>query len=187
MFLRVKGEVQLEKWIHNRTLYEGPIIRLRVGEVEIDDGSHHGREVVDHNGGVAVVPFLGDRVILVRQFRIAIEEDILELPAGRLEGDEDVEYRVRQELEEEVGYRPGRLVHVSSCYCSPGFTNELDHIYLAFDLTPCERRPEPDENIELVELTLDEVRSMLDKHEFIDAKTIIGLRELLVHLQDDGR
>jgi len=177
----------MENWVRNEVVYEGKVVRLRVGDAEIHDGSHQPREVVEHPGGVAVTPYHDGKVFLVRQYRIAVDKHVLELPAGRLEGTEDPASRAHAELEEEIGYKAGRLVHVASCYCSPGFCNELDHIYLAFDLTKTEAKPEFDEQIEIVELDLEQIRKGLEQNGFEDMKTVVGLRELLVHLEQEGR
>jgi ADP-ribose pyrophosphatase len=172
----------METWISNETIYEGVIFAVRTGEARIENGRIVHREVVDHCGGVGVVPVVDDHVLLVRQFRIATGQYVLEIPAGKLEGDEDAEHRGRCEVEEEVGYRAGTLIHVASCYCSPGFTNEMDHIYLAFDLEESEVKPEFDENLEVVRVPVSELADRLARLEFNDMKTIVGLRELLVHL-----
>jgi len=172
----------MEKWSNNEVLYEGKIVTLRVGDAQLDDGSTAKREVVEHSGGVAIVPFDGEHVYLVKQYRIAIDKTILELPAGRIEPGDTPETRALAELEEEVGLRAGRLLRVASCYCSPGFCTELDHVYLAFDLEHVPAQPEPDERIEVVRLTLDEIRKLLDSHDLEDAMVIIGLHELLAHL-----
>lgn len=167
-----------ETWVSRETKYKGRILELHVGQARLEDGTVAHREIVVHGGGVGVVPVLGDKIILVRQFRIAVGKDVLELPAGRLEPGEAPDQRALAELEEETGYRAGRLVHVASCYCSPGFTSELDHIYLAFDLEKTGQNLEHDERVEIVELSFDECRDMLERRAFDDAKTIIGLREL---------
>ena len=146
--------------------------------VVLEDGMKATREIVLHGGGVGVVPVLEDRVILVRQYRIAVDKEVLEIPAGRLEPGDSEEMRARLELEEEVGYRAQRLVHVSTCYCSPGFTNERDVIFLAFDLEKTVQNLEQDERVEVVELDFARCKQMLDACAFEDAKTIIGLREL---------
>ena len=85
----------METWIDSKTLYEGRVISLRVGHVRMDDGTVAFREVVEHPGGVAVVPVLGDSVILIRQYRVAIGQDILEIPAGKLEGAEEAAVRCK--------------------------------------------------------------------------------------------
>ncbi|HRI87320.1 MAG TPA: NUDIX hydrolase [Candidatus Hydrogenedentes bacterium] len=167
-----------ETWVTRETKYEGRIIRLDVGQARLEDGTVAHREIVVHGGGVGIVPVIGDSVMLVRQFRIAVGKEVLEVPAGRLEPGESMENRARAELEEETGHRAGELIRVASCYCSPGFTNEMDHIFLAFDLTKTKQNLEHDERVEIVELDFDTCRRMLDNCEFDDAKTIIGLREL---------
>ncbi len=177
----------MEKWIHKDIIYQGSIFSVANGEAQLDDGTHVSREMVDHFGGVAVVPVLGDSVILIRQFRIAIGKRMLELPAGRLEGEESIEYRARCELEEETGYRAGKMTLATSYYSSAGFTNERMHIFLAFDLVEVGQNLEFDEQIELVVMPLTEVSSKLARDEFDDAKTIIGLRALLASLDLQGK
>jgi ADP-ribose pyrophosphatase len=160
------------------------VFSVKTGHARLDDGRLVHREVVEHDGGVGVVPVLEDRVILVRQFRIACGRDVIEIPAGRIEGDEDPAHRARCELEEEVGYRAGRLVHVATCYPSPGYTNQVDYIYLAFDMEKTEQKLEHEEQVELVEVPLCELAQRLAHREFDDGKTIIGLRELLARLDE---
>ncbi len=172
----------METWKNSRHVYKGRIINVRVGEAALDDGTLVQREVVEHPGGVGVVPVVNGEVIFVRQYRIAVDQDMLEIPAGRREGDEDPEARAIAECEEEIGYRPGRLVHVAAAYTSPGFTNQLDDIYLAFDLEETERNPEFDENLELVRIPVAQLEGMLDQLAFNDGKTVIGLRELFAYL-----
>ena len=169
----------METWIRRDAQYDGKIVRLYTGEVKLDDGTTAFREVVEHNGGVGIVPFLGDSVVFVRQYRIAVEQYTLEIPAGKLEGDESPETRGRVELEEETGYRAGRVESCGYFYPSPGCFSEKLYLYLAFDLEKGEQNLERDERIEGVELSLDEVRGRLARHEFMDAKTIIGLHALL--------
>lgn len=169
-----------ETWIDNKTVYAGKILTLKIGRVQLDDGLIGEREVVEHPGGVGVLPVIDDYTILVRQFRIAVNEYVLEMPAGRLEPDESPEDRARVELIEEAGLRAGRLEKVAACYCSPGFTNELDHLFLAYDLEEVDARPDREERIELVEVTADNAAAMLKRFEICDAKTVIALREWLI-------
>jgi ADP-ribose pyrophosphatase len=173
----------METWSKSDILYDGAIVRLRVGEVTLDNGRAAKREVIEHPGGVCVVPYTGDSVVLVRQFRIAVNEYVLELPAGKLEQDDtDSEYRGRCELEEEAGYTAGRMVYVGYIYSAIGFCSEKVHIYLALDLTKTQQKLEEEERIEIVEVPLEEVRQGLKKHQFLDSKTAVGLQALLYHL-----
>lgn len=176
----------MEIWAENRVLYDGKVVRLRVGEVTLDDGARAGREVIEHPGGVCIAPFTGDSVILVRQFRIALGHYILEAPAGKIEGEEDSPaIRAMNELEEETGYRAGRLVPVGAVYSSVGYCSEKIYLYLGLDLEKTEQRLDEDERIELVEMPIDDVRQGLREHAFEDGKTAIVLQALLYHLDGD--
>jgi len=172
----------METWDKSDILYDGAVVRLRVGTVRLDNGAEARREVVEHPGGVAVVPFTGDSVILVKQYRIAAGEYVVELPAGKLEGAEDPRHRGACELEEETGHRAGRMLPVGCYYMAIGFCSEQVHLFLAFELEKTAQRLEEEERIELVELSLDEVRAGLRAHRFNDAKTALGLQALLDHL-----
>lgn len=173
----------METWIDSEQKYEGRIVSLRVGNVRLDNGSIARREVVEHSGGAAIVPVKDKTVILVRQFRISVGREIVELPAGRLEDQEPPIECARRELEEELGYRAGQLIFMTSYYSSVGFTNEKMHIFLALDLEKTERRPEWDEHIQTVEVPISEIDIELSDNQFEDSKTIIGLRELLSYLR----
>jgi len=172
----------METWVSKQKRFEGQIFSVSVGEARLDDGTLVSREMVAHHGGVAVVPVLGDAVILIRQFRIAININILEIPAGRLKGDEDPAVRARIELEEEVGYRAGQLELAHTYFSSAGFTNERMRIFLAFDLEQTTQKLEFDERIEIVHIPINDIAGMLAAGEIEDAKTIIGLRALLARL-----
>ncbi len=176
----------MEKWIRSEILFKGRILSLRVGEAQLEDGTLATREVVEHGGGVGVVPLHDGKVIFVKQFRIALGRSILEVPAGRLEPNETPEHRAHCELEEEIGYRAGRMVAAGSYHCSPGFTNEIDHLFLAFDLTKTAQKLEFDERIEIVEIPLEEVRRMLSAHAFDNVVTAIGVHELFRYLESHG-
>jgi ADP-ribose pyrophosphatase len=172
----------MAEWLEKNTVYEGAILNVASARVRVGEQVVH-FDVIEHNGGVAVVPLLGEEVLLVRQPRIVVGENLLEIPAGKLERGDDVEARARAELEEETGYRAGRLEKAVEFYVSPGYTTERIVIYLAFDLEPVGARPEDTEEIELVRLTIAEARRLLDEGQFRDGKTIIGLRHLLATLE----
>ena len=180
----------MESWVQDETVYEGRVVSLRVGEARLEDGTVVPREVVEHPGGVGVVPVLDDAVVLIRQYRIAIGRDVLEIPAGKLEGDEDPESCGRRELEEETGYRAGRMVAVGSYYASVGYSSEEYYLYLAFDLERVGQNLEHDERIETVEIPLDEAARRVADNELKDAKTVVALQALFDYLRRnpaDGR
>jgi ADP-ribose pyrophosphatase len=179
-------ENQMEKWIEREEKYKGKIFSLLSGRAQLDNGEFVTRDVVQHNGGVAIVPVLGDSVVLISQFRISIEREILELPAGRLEENEMPEACARRELEEEVGYRAGEMSLAASYYSSVGFTDEKMHIFLAFQLQKVAAHLEPDERIKTLYIPMAELDRKLENNEFEDSKTIIGLRALLAHLKAGG-
>ena len=172
----------MEKWKNSDTVYDGTVFRVKTGTVTLDDGTIAQREVVEHPGGVGVVPFDGTHVILVRQYRIAIGQEILEIPAGKKEGEEDPAACGMRELIEETGYRAETMVSAGSVFATVGYCSEKIHLYLAFDLTHVGQNLDEEERIELVKMTLDDVRAGLKEHRFEDAKTVVALHALLQHL-----
>ena len=173
----------MEKWIHKEEKYKGKIFSLLSGEVQLDNGELVIRDIIHHKGGVAIVPIWDNSVVLINQFRISIEREILELPAGRLEGNDTPEACARRELEEEIGFRAGQLFLATSYYSSVGFTDERMHIFFAFQLEKVAIRLEPDERVKAIYIPIIDVRKKLENNEFEDSKTIIGLRALLAHPQ----
>jgi ADP-ribose pyrophosphatase len=173
----------VERWIRCEEKYRGSILSLWVGEVQLEDGEIYQREVTRHPGGVAIVPVIDDAVILVRQYRIAVEREMLELPAGKLEKGELPEVCAHRELEEEIGYHAGNLVLATSYYSSVGFADEKMYIYLGFQLKKVAQNLDSDERIQIVHIPIAEIRERLAMNEFDDSKTIIGLRELLAYIK----
>jgi len=172
----------MEKWITKEEIHKGKIFSLWGGKVSLDNGNTAIREYVLHPGGVAIVPVIDDNVILIRQFRIAIQRELIELPAGRLEPNEEPASCARRELEEEVGYRANELIPLASYFSSVGFTDERMHIFLARELEKTNLQLEADERIRAVVMPIGTIKEKLDAREFEDAKTIIGLREFLAYL-----
>lgn len=173
----------MEKWHIKKVIHKGPIVTLYAGEVELDNGDLAYREVITHSGGVVIVPVLDNEVILIRQFRIALEKEILELPAGRLEPDESPLECGARELEEEIGYKPGKMIFAAEYYSSVGFANEKAYVYLAFDLKKTKQNLEYDERLQIEKYSFAQTKEMLATNEIKDAKTIIGLRALLEHIR----
>jgi len=162
--------------IDHKEPYHGKIVSLHVDTIRQASGNESIREVVIHPGGVTAVPILEDsRILLIRQFRYPIGKYIYELPAGKLDiGLSPIETMAR-ELEEETGYRAGRLCHECSFYTTPGISNELIHLFIARDLVPCTQKLEEGEHITIQELTLEECLEKIKTGNICDGKTILGI------------
>lgn len=157
-------------------IFAGRVLSLALEEHLLPDGRAASFEVVRHPGGAAVLPVLADgRILLIRQLRPAVGGQVLELPAGRLEPGEPPEACARRELQEEVGYRPGRLERLGEMFSSVGFCNERIHLFLARELEPVPQALEADEFIEILPLTLAAALDLLDRGEIPDGKTALAL------------
>ncbi|MCG7339691.1 NUDIX hydrolase [Staphylococcus sp. ACRSN] len=174
-----------EKTIHKEEIYNGKIINLEVHDVTLPDGQKSKRELVYHNGAVAVCALTPDNeIILVRQFRKPAEKTMLEIPAGKLEQGEDREEAAKRELEEETGYIAERLELITEMYGSPGFSNEKISIYFAKDLKIGQMNLDEDEFIVLENVKINDIKSLLQSGELEDAKTIIALQHFLLNYND---
>ncbi len=145
-------------------------------EVELPSGKRITLELLRHPGAAAVVPFLDDeRILLLTQYRYAAGGTIWEVPAGKLDKGEDPELCALRELEEETGYRAGRIERTGVILTSPGFTDERIHLFCAYDLEPGTLQHEQAEQIEVREVRFSEALDMIDRGELIDAKSIVAL------------
>ncbi|MFQ3611342.1 MAG: NUDIX hydrolase [Fimbriimonadales bacterium] len=174
-----------EELIESQTLYRGRVVTLRIDTVRLPSGRTARREIVEHRGAVAIVPMLDeDTVLLIRQYRQAVGEVLLEIPAGTLEPDEPPESCARRELEEETGYQSRQIRKLFSQYLAPGYSQEVLHVYLAEDLIRTRPQPEEDELVELVPTPIDQIAEMILQGTIKDSKTIAGL---LMTLRLKGR
>lgn len=165
-----------ERVIASEPAFLGRLIRLYVDTVILPDGQQAQREIVRHPGAVAMVPLLADgTVVLVRQYRHAAQQVLLEIPAGTLEPDEDPAQAAARELQEETGYWPGQLERLAGEYTAPGYTTELIHLYLATDLVESRLAADDDEFLEVVRLPFDEALRRVESGAIQDGKTMIGL------------
>jgi ADP-ribose pyrophosphatase len=140
-------------------------------------------DIVHHPGAAAVVPFTGDgEVALIRQYRHAAGGMILEVPAGKLDAGEPPEQCAARELAEEAGYRAGRLVALGSIWTTPGFTDEVIHLFAAFDLARVASRPEDDEVIEVIRVPLARALELVWRGELRDAKSALALIHAARHV-----
>ena len=170
-----------------RVVYDGYVIKVAVGEFTAPNGEVVERDVIHHPGAVSVVPIDGDEVVLVRQYRAALGHDLLEIPAGKRDvDDEPLELGAARELGEEIGMEAASMVKVASFYNSAGFCDELSHVFIATELSPVPAAAHglEEEYMSIERHRLDDVPAMIASGELCDAKTIIGL---LLALRQLGR
>ncbi|TZE83428.1 NUDIX hydrolase [Calorimonas adulescens] len=166
--------------IKSQKIYDGRIINLRVDEVLLPNGRVAGREIVEHKGAVAVVPItIDNKVVMVKQYRKPAEDELWEIPAGKLEAGEQPEECAKRELEEETGYS-GEIKKIYEFYTSPGFSDEYIYLYLATGLVPGKQHLDPDELLDMQEFSMEEIKDMLTSGAIRDAKTIIGIEYILM-------
>jgi nudix-type nucleoside diphosphatase (YffH/AdpP family) len=171
-----KHRLGSEETLSTRRLYEGTVVKLRVDRVRMSKGPEVLREVVEHGGAVTIVALDGEgRLLLVRQHRHATGRALLELPAGTLDREEEPEACAVRELEEETGFRAGRLQRLGGFFVAPGYCTEYIHAYLATDLEPGTAGGDEDEDIEVLALPLDEVVRLIETGELEDAKSLATL------------
>ena len=169
-----------EKTLSSQIVYEGRAVKLRVDMVEMPGGRKTTREIVEHGECVAIVPIDAEgNVILVSQFRKAIEKELLEIPAGGIEAGEDPVTTVRRELREETGYLPRKVDRLGGFYSTPGFCTEYLYLYLATDLVPSQLHAEDTENIRLVRVPVSQILTLITSGRICDAKSIAGLLTFL--------
>jgi ADP-ribose pyrophosphatase len=164
------------KTITSKIQFKGWRLEVRTDEIQNPDGKVVSRDVVVHPGAVAIVALPSeDEVILIRQYRHATGEELIELPAGTKEEGEDPRVTAGRELTEETGYVARPLTPIAAFYTAPGFTSELMHVFVARDLTAGNQQLEEDEFIDVIRVERDDALRMIDDGRIRDAKTIVGL------------
>jgi ADP-ribose pyrophosphatase len=163
-----------------REAFSGHVISVRVAEFEAPDGERFEREIVRHPGAVSMVPVVDDgtAVILVRQYRSAVDRELLEIPAGKRDvAGEAPDLTARRELEEEIGMRAGRLEVLAELFMTPGFSDEHMTVFMALDLEPTTTAAHGVEEKYMTteRVALDDVIDLIADHTIADAKSIIGL------------
>ena len=185
-FITDRGEVTKEGSeepgrIDSRRVYAGKVISLDVDRVRFPDGSIGELEMIRHPGASAVVPFLSDprgadpQVLMIRQYRYAAAGYLLEIPAGRLDPEEDPRDCALRELKEETGCSATQVDYLFTMYTTPGFTDEKIHLFMATGLTAGEAKPESDEFLDLEPMPLSRALQLVETGEIKDAKTALGL------------
>ncbi len=162
--------------IESKTIYKGRIVNLSVDKVELPNGRVCELEMIRHQGAAAVVPVDDDRnVLLVKQYRYASGGWLLEVPAGKLDGGEAPEICATREVEEETGFKPGRLIPMGWVFTTPGFTDEKIWLFLARNLEPSKQELQTDEVLTVEKMPFSDAFNMALKGEIYDAKSVCAL------------
>jgi ADP-ribose pyrophosphatase len=166
--------------VRRNRVYRGRAVHFMADTVRLPTGVLAVREYMDHPGAVAVVPVLNGgssnpTLLLVQQYRYPVRELTMELPAGKLSRGENPAACVRRELEEETGFRPGRIQKLVSYWPTPAFANEIIHIFVARNLRPGRFHPDEDELIRPVKMTLRDALRRIQRGLIKDSKTLVGL------------
>jgi len=176
-----------ERQIETKQVYGGIVVNIRRDTAELQNGKQVDREVVEHPGGVGIVPLTDDcKVVMVRQYRYPVEKELLEIPAGKLsQGEQPLECAIR-ELSEETGYSAGRYVFLGETYPSPGFCRESLYLYLALDMQKGEAHLDDDELLSVEEIEIDELIDRIMSNELADGKTIVGIMKAKRYIDVQG-
>ena len=171
-----KDKMLTEKTTDTKRIFEGRVVNLRVDDVILPNGHDAKREVVEHHGGVCILPITEDKqVYMVRQFRYAFNKIILEAPAGKLEKDEIPVDAANRELEEEIGVKAAELTYLGKIYPSVAYLTEVIHLYAATGLTETKQHLDEDEFLDIELYPFDVLCDMIYKNEICDAKTIAAV------------
>lgn len=164
-----------EKKLASELVYDGRVIKVSKDTVLCPNGQESIREIVHHRGGVAILFKVDDKFIFEKQYRYALNEEIIEMPAGKLEEGEIPLEAAKRELLEETGYRPLEMIHLGDSYPTPGYSSEIIHLYYCPKAIKEERHLDKDEDIELIYLTLEEIENMIKDNLIKDSKTVAAI------------
>jgi len=169
-----------EKLISSKTVFEGRAVKVKVDTIEKASGVVTTRDIVWHADCIAVVALdENGNVLMERQFRTAVGKVLLEIPAGGIEEGESPEDAVRRELQEEIGYLPGKVTGLGGFYAAPGYCTEYLHLFVATDLKASKLVAEDTDEIELVRVPVEEIKGLLEDGEICDSKSVAGLLRFL--------
>ena len=165
-----------EKTLSTERIYEGAILNLRKDLVTVKDGRTSYREIVEHNGGVIILGVTNEgKIPMIRQYRKPADRIMFELPAGKLEKNENTAEAALREFKEETGYTAERIRHISSFFPTVGYSEEVLHIFFAEGLTAGNTDFDDNESIETEEYFPEELYELIDTGEINDGKTLIAL------------
>lgn len=172
-----------EKTVSSKQIFKGRILELKVDTVRLPDGSMASRELICHQGGVAVVPVDSEGFVhLVRQYRKPYDEEVLEIPAGKRDHGEEPLDGAKRELSEETGLIADEYIDLGKFYPTPGYTDEVIYLYLARGLKEGDSHPDDDEYVEQEKIHIDTLIDMIMNNQIKDGKTIAGVLKAKLHL-----
>lgn len=173
-----------EKTVSSEHIFKGRIIDVKLDKVMMPNGELADREIVGHPGGVGIVAITDDnKIIMVKQYRKPLEKAIYEIPAGKLDPNEEVEVCGKRELLEETGATAEKFEYLGFMYPSPGFTDEVTHIYLATGLSFGNANPDDDEFLDIEFFDMATVKELILSNEINDGKTIMGFFKAVERLK----
>lgn len=173
-----------ERTLEHTRPYEGVIVNVDLDKALLPNGRTATREVVIHPGGVAVLPLNDDdTVTVVRQYRYPFSQVLTEIPAGKLDAGEDPRTGALRELKEEIGAQVGELIELGDIYPSPGFCQEVLHLYLARNLTYGACCPDEDEFLEVMRVPFDSLAEQVMRGEIRDGKTVAAVLKTKILLK----
>ncbi|HRU92543.1 MAG TPA: NUDIX hydrolase [Candidatus Marinimicrobia bacterium] len=165
-----------EKCINSKCVFNGRLLQVYRDEVRLPNGKTSNREWIKHPGAAVVIPYLGNgQILLIKQFRYPVRQIMLELPAGKIDAGENPDDTIRRELAEETGYSTQKLTKLGLIHTCVGYSNECLHLFWADELQKCDTRPDDDELIEMIPMSINAAMNLLYQGKITDAKTIIGL------------
>ena len=172
----------MEKTLKSELVFNGKVVKVYNDDVLCENGNVSKREIIKHNGGVCVLGIVDNKIILEKQYRYAYNEEIYELPAGKLEINENPYDAGLREFEEETGYKAKRLIDLGCMYPTCGYSNEIIYLYLADDITKTSRHLDEDEVIDIIMVNIEQVLQMIDENKIKDAKTICLIHKYLRYI-----
>lgn len=171
-----KAKAEQEAQIESKMIYEGRKFDVRVDEITLADGHSYKREIVVHPGAVVMIPVeASGQLILIKQWRRAAGQILIELPAGTLEKGEDPLECAHRELQEEIKFAAGKMTDLGGFFSAPGICTEFLHLFLAEDLRESGLQADEHEFIELLRVMPEEALQMIERGEIVDAKSIAGI------------
>jgi ADP-ribose pyrophosphatase len=172
-----------EKTTSSKEIFDGHVFKIKVDNVTLPDGSESFRELVMHNGGVTIVAYENGYVYMIKQYRKAVEKTILEIPAGKIEQNEDPKLAAIRELEEEIGLKADDLIELGKMYPTPGYCSETIYLYLALEFKKTMQKLDEGEFLQVEKYKLTDLKKMIEDNEICDGKTICGIYKTISYLK----